>query len=391
MSHQSIGIIMNGITGRIGRKHLEAIRAIQTQDGVALRSGERVLPEPILVGRDPQKLENLCKEFGFGKHCTDLSAALEDHQNSIYFDALVPLERPNAVRQALKAGKHVYAEKPLALNFEIALELAQTAQALNLKHGLVQNTLFQPGPKKLEQLIQSGFFGRVLSVKIEFGYWVFEGDWQTAQRPSWNYRREDGGGVVTDMFPHWNGLLEMLFGPVKAVSNLAVTHIPRRFDEQQQPYVASADDAAYSLLELENGIIVQISASWATRVFGDDILKIQIDGTLGSAVAGYRSCKVQHRVHTPRSVAMLCATPAQDGWQELPELLLETSDPFKTQWEYFLRSVVSDEAFPWDFFAAARGLQLADAALQSSLARRWIPIPDHPHAARPSAKEYRHA
>ncbi len=390
MRNKSIGIIMNGITGRIGGKHLEAIRAIRALGGVALPNGERVMPEPVLVGRDPQKLERLCKEFGFGKHCTDLSAALEDEQNSIYFDALNPLERPNAIRQALKAGKHVYAEKPLAMNFELAIELARTAQSLNLKHGLVQNTLFQPGPRKLEQLIQSGFFGRVLAVKIEFGYWVFEGDWQAAQRPSWNYRREDGGGVVTDMFPHWNGLLEMLFGRVKAISNLATTHIPRRFDEQQQPYTASADDAAYSLLELENGILVQISASWATRVFGDDFLKIQIDGTEGSAVAGYRSCKVQHRVNTPRSVAMLCATPAQESWQELPELL-ETGDPFKTQWEYFLRSVLGQEAFPWDFFAAARGLQLADAALQSSLERRWIPISDNNLAAKPRLEEYHHA
>jgi predicted dehydrogenase len=390
MSQQSIGVIMNGITGRIGRKHLEAIRVIQASGGVILQNGERLIPDPILVVRDTQKLERLGKEFGFGKHFTDFNAALEDQETSIYFDALVPLERPNAIRQALKAGKHVYAEKPLAMNFEMALELAQTAQALNLKHGLVQNTLFQPGPRKLEHLIQSGFFGRVLSVNIEFGYWVFEGDWQTAQRPSWNYRREDGGGVVTDMFPHWNGLLEMLFGRVKAVSNLAVTHISQRFDEMQQPYTASAEDAAYSLIELENGILVQISASWATRVFGDDILKIQVDGTLGSAIAGYRSCKVQHRVHTPRSVAMLCATPAEEGWQNVPELL-ETIDPFKTQWEYFLRSVVSDEPFPWDFFAAARGLQLADAALQSSLERRWIPIPEHNHAIKPSLKEYQNA
>jgi predicted dehydrogenase len=234
----------------------------------------------------------------------------------------------------------------------------------------VQNMLFQPGPRKLEQLVRNGFFGRILSAKIDFGYWVFEGDWQAAQRPSWNYRREDGGGVVTDMFPHWNGLLEMLFGRVSAVSNLSMTHIPQRFDEQQQPYTVSADDASYSLLELEGGVIVQISASWATRVYQDDFFQIQIDGTHGSATAGYKSCKVQHRVNTPRSVAAFSLAPPRDNWQELPELL-DTSDPFKTQWEYFLRAVVNDEAFPWDFFAAARGLQLADTALQSNLERRW--------------------
>ena len=368
-----LGIIMNGITGRVGRKHLEAIRAIQTQGGVISSGGERIMPEPILVGRDAHKLEVIGNEFGFSKQTTDLNTALEDSQTSIYFDALVPLERPKAIRQALAAGKHVYAEKPLTMNFETAHELARTAQAASLKHGLVQNMLFQPGPRKLKQLVRSGFFGRILSAKIDFGYWVFEGDLQPAQRPSWNYRREDGGGVVTDMFPHWNGLLEMLFGRVSAISNLSMTHIRQRFDEGQQPYTADADDAAYSLLELEGGVIVQISASWATRVYRDDFFQIQIDGTHGSATAGYKSCKVQHRINTPRSVAAFVTAP-QDGWQEVPELL-ETPDPFKTQWEYFLRAVIDNEEFPWDFFAAARGLQLADTALQSSLERRWLNIP----------------
>jgi predicted dehydrogenase len=368
-----LGIVMNGITGRVGRKHLEAIRAIQNQGGLISSSGERIMPEPILVGRDTHKLEIIGRDFGFSKQSTDLKSALEDSKTSIYFDALVPLERPNAIRQALTAGKHVYAEKPLAMNFETAYELARIAQAAKLKHGLVQNMLFQPGPRKLEQLVRSGFFGRILSAKIDFGYWVFEGDWQAAQRPSWNYRREDGGSVVTDMFPHWNGLLEMLFGRVSAVSSLSKTHIPQRFDEQQKPYTANADDASYSLLELEGGVIVQISASWATRVYQDDFFQIQIDGTHGSARAGYKSCKVQHRVNTPRSVAAFGLAPPRDAWQELPDLL-DTSDPFKTQWEYFLRAVVNDEAFPWNFFAAARGLQLADTALQSNLERRWLNV-----------------
>ena len=372
---QGIGIIMNGITGRVGGKHLEAIQAI-ARDGLVLADGTAIRPQPILVGRDAHKLEALCQKFGFAKHTTDLETALEDAQGSIYFDALVPLERPAAIRRALLAGKHVYAEKPLSIQHETALELAQTAQSLGLKHGLVQNMLFQPGPRKLEQLLRSGFFGRLLSARIDFGYWVFEGDWQAAQRPSWNYRREDGGGLVTDMFPHWNGLLEMLFGRVRAVSNLALTQIPERFDEQQQPYIASAEDTAYSLLELEAGLVVQISASWAARVYRDDVLSIQIDGTHGSAVAGYRSCKVQHRVNTPRSATLPNGDPPQGGWQDVPELF-ETGDPFRTQWEAFLRAVLENQDFPWDFFAAARGLQLAEIALKSSLERRWITTDQH--------------
>lgn len=367
----TLGVILNGITGRVGRKHLEVMQAIQKQGGVLLASGNFVQLEPTLLGRDARKLERLGAEFGFSKHTTDLKTALEDSQNQIYFDASVPLERPKMILQALEAGKHIYAEKPLAMQAQIALELALAAQSKNLKHGLVQNMLFQAGPRKLEQLVKSGFFGRILSARIDFGYWVFEGDWQSAQRPSWNYRLEDGGGVVTDMFPHWNGLLEMLFGRVQAVSTLAQTHIPQRFDEHQQPYTATADDTSYSLLELEGGIVVQISASWAARVYRDDVLNIQIDGTHGSAVAGYQSCKVQHRVNTPRSSAVFSSSPPQDSWQDLPALL-ENPDPFKSQWEHFVRAVVTGTPFPWDFFAAARGMQLAENALQSSLERRWI-------------------
>jgi predicted dehydrogenase len=380
--NRTIGIAMNGITGRIGQKHLAAIRAIQKQGGVLLASGERIQPQPMLIGRDRSKLELLGQEFGFTHHTTNLEAALKDQNISFYFDALVPLERPANIRKALLAGKHVYAEKPLATSFEAAYELAQTAQSLGLRHGLVQNLLFQPGLQKLEQLVRNGFFGRILNAKIDFGYWVFEGDWQAAQRPAWNYQHESGGGISIDMFPHWNGLLENLFGSVKAISHLAKTQIPQRFDEQQRPYTATADDAAYSLLELESGISVQISASWTTRVYHDDFLSIQIDGTHGSAVAGYRSCKVQHRVQTPRSSAMISACPPQADWQELPELL-KISEPFQAQWEYFIGAVADNQPFPWDFFAAARGLQLAETALQSNLERRWLTIKpngEQPHA-----------
>jgi len=366
-----LGIVMNGITGRVGRKHLEVMRAIQNQGGVSLPGGELAGIEPTLLGRDARKLERIGAEFGFLKHTTDLKVVLEDSQNQIYFDASVPLERPGMILQALGAGKHIYAEKPLAMKAQTALELARAAQSRKLKHGLVQNMLFQPGPRKLEGLVKSGFFGRILSARIDFGYWVFEGDGQSAQRPSWNYRLADGGGVVTDMFPHWNGLLELLFGRVRAVSTLARTHIPQRFDEHHQSYTATADDTSYSLMELEGDILVQISASWAARVYRDDVLSIQIDGTHGSAVAGYHSCKVQHRVNTPHSSAVLSSSPPQDGWQELPDLP-GNPDPFKSQWEAFIRAVVTDSPFPWDFFAAARGMQLAENALKSSHERRWI-------------------
>ena len=370
----TLGILMNGITGRVGRKHLEVMGAIQQQGGVELPGGERVQIEPTLLGRDVQKLERLATEFGFATVTTQFEPALQDPQIQVYFDASVPLERPKMILQALEAGKHVYAEKPLTMHSHTALELARAAASRNLKHGLVQNMLFQPGPRKLEHLIKSGFFGRILSARIDFGYWIFEGDWQKAQRPSWNCRLEDGGGLVTDMFPHWNGLLEMLFGRVQAISTLAQTHIPQRFDENQQPYTATADDTFYSLMELEGGITVQINASWAARLYRDDVLQIQIDGTHGSAVAGYHSCKVQHRVNTPRLNAVQGSTSPKDLWQALPDLSGHT-DPFKSQWEAFVRSVVAGEPFPWDFFAAARGMQLAEHAWVSSRERRWIDTP----------------
>ncbi|NED89805.1 gfo/Idh/MocA family oxidoreductase, partial [Streptomyces sp. SID11233] len=129
----------------------------------------------------------------------------------------------------------------------------------------------------------------------EFGYWVFEGDWQEAQRPSWNYRSEDGGGIVTDMFPHWEYVLHELFGRVRSVQALTATHLPERWDERGKPYEATADDAAYGIFQLEGGAIAQINSSWAVRVNRDELVEFQVDGTEGSAVAGLRNCRVQHR------------------------------------------------------------------------------------------------
>src|SRR6185436_10145977 len=103
--------------------------------------------------------------------------------------------------------------------------LARRAAEAGVKNGVVHDKLFLPGLLKLKRLVDGGFFGRVLSVRGEFGYWVFEGDWQAAQRPSWNYRSQDGGGITVDMFPHWHYVLEQIFGEVRAVTAHVTTHI----------------------------------------------------------------------------------------------------------------------------------------------------------------------
>lgn len=380
MTVRTIGVIMNGVTGRMGtNQHLiRSILAIRDQGGVTLPGGEVILPDPILVGRQEHKLKKLAAEHGISRWSTDLEACLAESYNEIYFDSQTTVLRAESIKQAIAAGKHIYCEKPTATNLENSIELARLAREAGVKNGVVQDKLFLPGILKLKRLIDSGFFGRILSVRMEFGYWVFEGDWQPGQRPSWNYREEDGGGIIVDMFAHWRYVLGHLFGEVKSVSCLAATHIPQRVDEQGASYECTADDSAYATFELEGGIIVQANSSWTVRVDRDDLLTITVDGVEGSAVAGLRSCKTQHRVNTPKpqwNPDIPNPHMFREQWEPVPDNQ-PFDNAFKVQWEMFLKHVVIDTPFPWDLLEGAKGTQLADLALQSWSERRWIEVPE---------------
>ncbi|MGP4022317.1 Gfo/Idh/MocA family protein [Actinomadura sp. 3N407] len=382
MARRSIGIIMNGVTGRMGyRQHLlRSILAIREQGGVRTAGGTVLWPEPVLVGRSEAKLRDLAERHGLTAWTTDLAEALAHPETEIYFDAQVTGARAAAIRAAVAAGKHVYTEKPLAEDLEGALDLARLAEEAGVKHGVVQDKLFLPGLLKLKRLVDGGFFGRILSVRGEFGYWVFEGGWQEAQRPSWNYRAEDGGGIILDMFCHWRYVLDGVVAPVRSVQALGATHIPGRVDEDGKPYEATADDAAYGIFELDGGIVAQINSSWATRVFRDELVEFQVDGTEGSAVAGLRRCRVQHRSMTPKPVWNPDLPATEDfrsQWQEVPDNG-EFDNGFKAQWEMFLRHVADDEAFPWDFYAGARGVQLAELGLRAWREGRRLEVPELP-------------
>ncbi|MFI6231215.1 Gfo/Idh/MocA family protein [Micromonospora echinospora] len=373
-----IGIVMNGVTGRMGyRQHLvRSLLAIREQGGLPLRDGSRLWPEPVLVGRNEAKLRDVADRHGLTDWTTDLDAALARPDVSIYFDAQVTSEREKAIGLAVAAGKHIYTEKPTATTLHGAVELARAADAAGVRHGVVQDKLFLPGLRKLDRLVRGGFFGRILSVRGEFGYWVFEGDWQEAQRPSWNYRAADGGGIVVDMFPHWHYVLEQIFSPVRAVTAHVTTHIPRRWAEDGQPYDATADDAAYGIFELDGGIVAQINSSWAVRVNRDELVEFQVDGTEGSAVAGLRRCRVQHRATTPKPVwnpDLPSTDDFRSQWQEVPDNEV-FDNGFKAQWEMFLRHVAEDAPYTWDLWAGARGVQLAELGLQSAREGRRVEV-----------------
>ncbi|XEC95459.1 Gfo/Idh/MocA family protein [Paenibacillus tarimensis] len=380
MSIRNIGIIMNGVTGRMGtNQHLiRSILAIREQGGVALPNGDRIMPDPILVGRREHKVRALADKHGLSRSSTDLDACLADPYNEIYFDSQTTVQRADSVKKAIEAGKHIYCEKPTASTLEESLELAGLAQKAGIKNGVVQDKLFLPGLLKLKRLVDAGFFGRILSVRMEFGYWVFEGNWQPGQRPSWNYRKEDGGGIIVDMFAHWRYVLDNLFGEVRSISCLGVTHIPERVDEQGNIYECTADDAAYATLLLDGGIVVQANSSWAVRVDRDDLLTIQVDGTEGSAVAGLRDCKVQHRVNTPKPVwnpDIPNPFRFREQWQEVPDNQL-FDNGFKIQWELFLKHVVTDSQFPWNLLEGAKGTQMAELGIQSWHEKRWVDVPE---------------
>ena len=367
---RTIGIAMNGVTGRMGtNQHLvRSILAIRAQGGVAVRPGLVLWPEPLLIGRDEHELED--------SWTTDLEAALTDPAYEVYFDAQVTSRREAAVRAALEAGRHVYCEKPITEDLESALALARLANAAEVRHGVVQDKLFLPGLRTLKRVLDSGALGRVLSVRGEFGYWVFPGPDPAPQRPSWNYRAQDGGGIVADMFSHWRYVLDDLFGSVTAVCALGATHIPVRHDEQGRPYDADADDAAYAIFELAGGVVAQMNSSWCVRVDRDELFELQVDGTEGSAVAGLRNCRIQPGAATPRSVwnpDLADPTDHRAAWLDVP--VTDADNAFKVQWELFLRHVALGDPFPWDFSAAARGVQLAELSRRSWDERRWVDVP----------------
>jgi predicted dehydrogenase len=348
---------------------IRSILALRNEGGVELPGGERVMPDPILVGRNERKLRRLSEEHGVERWIADpdLETCL-DGDDEIYFDSQITPRRSDALLKAIDAGKNVYCEKPLAGDLDTALEVTRAAERSSVKHGIVQDKLWLPGLLKLQRLIDQDFFGDILSVHVEFGYWVFTGHVQPAQRPSWNYR--------DDMFSHWSYVLENLFGRVQTVQCLDKTHVPERIDEDGESYEATADDAAYAIMELEDNIVAQLNSSWTTRVNRDDLLEIQVDGTEGSAVAGLRDCKTQHRSNTPKP-EWNPDTPKEhdfyEDWERVPNNQ-EFENAFKIQWEKFIRHVVADEPFPWDFEAGARGVQLTEASYRSADEGRRVTI-----------------
>lgn len=375
---REIGIIMNGVSGRMGyRQHLvRSILAIRDQGGIELKDGSRVTVRPLLVGRSEEKLAELAARHGIADYTTDLDAALADPQWEIYSDFLVTTARASALRKAIAAGKAIYTEKPTAESLEEALELAQLAKDAGVKTGVVHDKLYLPGLQKLKRLVDSGFFGRILSVRGEFGYWVFEGDWQPAQRPSWNYRSEDGGGMISDMYPHWNYVLENIFGEVSSVYTQSAVHISERWDENGDKYEATAEDAAYGIFELAGGVIAEINSSWAVRVNRDELVEFQVDGTHGSAVVGLFGAKIQPRNGTPKPVWNPDLEDAHDydgDWMSVPtnEVFL---NGFRQQWEEYLESYVAGTEYPFDLLAGARGVRLAEAAVISNREGRKVQL-----------------
>jgi predicted dehydrogenase len=363
---ERIGIIMNGVTGRMGtNQHLiRSVLALRREGGIRLADGRRVVPEPILVGRNIAKLEQLAAAHGVQRFTTDLGAALADSGASLYFDAVTTDLRQENLERAIAARKHVYTEKPVAGSTEAALALYRRAKAAGIKHGVVQDKLFLPGLVKLRRLREAGFFGRILTVKGDFGYWVFPGDGLPAQRPSWNYRKSQGGGIILDMLCHWRYVLDTLFGEVRAVSCRGALLLDRRWDEERRPYAADAEDAAFATFELEGGVLAQINSSWQTRVRRDDLVTFQVDGSEGSAVAGLTRCWIQPKAATPKPVWNPDERRGDDffaQWQEVPDTEAYPNG-FKAQ-------------FGWDLLAGAKGVQLAELGYKSWTERRWIDVP----------------
>ena len=377
MAARGIGIIIDGATGRLGAtQHLRSLMAIRHEGGLALANGAHLVPDPLLLGRNPAKLAALAAANGDLKWSADRDACLADPGIAIYFDANATGGRPARARAALAAGKHVYLEKPIAETLEDALDLARRAERAGVKNGVVQDKLFLPGLAKLRKLYDADFFGRILSIRLEFGWWVFDGTPYPAQRPSWNYRKATGGGLILDMFAHWRYIFDRLLGEIKAVSCRHMTALPKRRDEDRELYDVDVEDTAFATFELAGGVLAQVSCSWASRVRRDDLLQIQVDGVRGSTVCGLHRCFVQPLITTPKPFfdpehpqPMVFA----DQWQEMPNVE-PVRNGYRAGWELFLKHVAEDAPFPSPFLEGAKSVQLAEACHQSNRERRWVDL-----------------
>ncbi|QYK42234.1 MAG: Gfo/Idh/MocA family oxidoreductase [Paracoccaceae bacterium] len=381
MATRTIGVILDGVTGRLGtQQHLVAsVLAIARDGGLRLADGTALVPVPVLLGRDAGKLRALSAAHGGLRWTTDRAAALADPDSQIYFDASATGGRHDRLMQALRAGKHVYTEKPVASSAGQALDVARQADRAGLRHGVVQDKLFLPGMRKLAALRQSGFFGRIHAARLDFGFWVFDGDIQRTQRSSWNYKRAEGGGIVLDMFTHWRYLTDTLIGRMRAVSCVMATRTPRRRDENGQPYDVDVEDQVLATVELDGGAFMQISNSWATRVRLDDTLQIQVDGSAGSAVVGVHDCWIQPAAATPLTTWHIedrtrHSTDLRDHWQRLPDVE-PVRNGYRAGWEMFLRHVAEGAPFSATLAEGAKALQLIDACYLSARERRWIDLP----------------
>ncbi|MEZ5305240.1 MAG: Gfo/Idh/MocA family oxidoreductase [Verrucomicrobiales bacterium] len=179
------------------------------------------------------------------------------------------------------------------------------------------------------------------------------------------------------MHCHWRYVIDNLFGEVTGVFTHAATHIPERIGEDGKPCACTADDSAYAMFKTKSGVVCQFNSSWNVRVRRDDLLTMQVDGTLGSAIVGLRKCWAQGASATPKPVWNPDVDSPLDyyeHWTEVPDTTTY-DNAFKIQWEYFLKHVALDAPFPWTLREGAKGVQLAELSLKSHEEGRWIEVP----------------
>ena len=378
MAERRMGVIINGATGRMGTtQHMANLLAIAAEGGLPLENGDRLIPELLLVGRDAGKLKALAAAHSNQRWTTSLDEAFAA-PDRVFMDCAATGDRPRRVKQAIAAGKHIFIEKPTAPTVDEAMALARLADRAGLKHGVIQDKLFLPGFAKLLSLSQSGFFGRILSVRVDAGSWIFDGTDRECQRPSWNYKKAEGGGLALDMMAHWRYMIDRLASPIIGVCALMSTAIPQRVDEQGKPYAVDAEDTNYALLKLENGAVGMITNSWATRPRRDDTMVVQIDGTLGSAAAGRFRCYTQSAAETPEAFTAAARPGGVDlmaPWREVPDTGPH-KNPFRQCWEAFLRHLAEDAPYLPTLVEGAKAVQLADLAYRSVAEQKWMEVAD---------------
>ena len=219
------------------------------------------------------------RQAGFQFATTDFNALLEHPDIDVIHICTPNAQHYPQILGALRAGKHIYCDKPLALNVPQAKEIVELAKKSHGKHGMTFNYRYVPATMKAKELIDSGFLGEVLQFR---GAYLHAGYVDPSRPISWRMRKEiSGGGAIMDLGVHIFDLMRHLLGEFTSLNAMLTTKIEERPDGKGGTAKVDVDDLALVHARLASGAVGTLEASRLSTGKQDE-LRFEIHGVRGA-------------------------------------------------------------------------------------------------------------